>query len=70
MHVDKAGRQHLARGIDNVLGLRVDRWRDLHDTIAADRHVGAVFGAAAAVDDGGILEKPVMLHNTSLPFCS
>ena len=52
MHVDEAGRDHLAGGIDDPIGLAAEPRPDRGDALALDGDVGRPGRAAAAVDHG------------------
>ena len=55
VHVDEAGREHEAVGVEHAGGGRrgAARRQDCGDPRAVDEHVGAVPGALRPVDDGG-----------------
>jgi hypothetical protein len=64
--VDKARRDDEAPGIDRA-ARRSRQFADLDDPASLDRDIGAIGGAARAVDNTPVLDQQVIAHQI-LPF--
>ena len=60
MHVDEAGRDDQALGVDLALGRPRRHPADGDDAVAADRHVAVEPRIAAAVDDLAVADDEVV----------
>ncbi|MNO94793.1 hypothetical protein D3C76_864220 [compost metagenome] len=69
VHIDEAGRQHAAGGVDLIAGTGILQVADALDAPVQERHVGQVARTVAAVDDQGIANQRVV-HHVSLPAAS
>src|SRR3546814_15807642 len=59
-HIDEPWRQHTAGGIDLFNCLGIAQVGDALDATGADRHIGAVSGGVAAIDDPCVADKRVV----------
>ena len=62
VHVDEPRRQHAAGGVDFLAGAGIVQVADALDAPVENRHVGAVAGRVAAIDDQGVANQRVVLH--------
>ena len=65
VHVDKAGRQHLALAVDDGLGLSLQIFANPGDFAVFHRHIGKKGGISAAVGDFGVFDENIV-HKQSL----
>ena len=66
VHVNKTRRQHAAGSVDCFGGLGIAQVADALDSTVEKRHVSAITGCVAAIDDQGVANQGVVQH-VSLP---